>query len=318
MKRENLEYYKKMLLIRLFEEKVGWLFSRDLLPGTAHLCIGQEAVAVGAVSAIKKNDYVFSNHRGHGHFLAKGADLKKLMCEIMGKSSGYCKGKGGTQHLCATDINFLGTNGITAGGIPIATGAALSMKLQRLRRVVLCFFGDGASNQGTFHESLNMASIWNLPIIYICENNLYAMSTPVEETMAIKDISIRAKSYNMASEAVDGMDLFKVKRAVSKAAKRAESGKGPTLIEAKTYRFLGHSKSDQRKYRSKEEESRWRKKDPILKFEKLLEADGFSKQYLLSVRRGIEDLIEQSYEYSLKESCDLTTVSEGVFFDAAN
>jgi pyruvate dehydrogenase E1 component alpha subunit len=220
----------------------------------------------------------------------------------MGKEPGYCKGIGGTQHLCATEISFLGTNGITGGGIPIATGVGLALKLQKRKHVVLCFFGDGAANQGTFHESLNMASIWKVPIVYICENNLYAMSTSVEESMNIKDIAVRAGSYGIPSEIADGMDVINMKDTVTRAVKCAREGTSPTLIEAKTYRYCGHSKSDPRKYRTKEEEEFWRKKDPLLQFEKTLIDNGLTLLDLNSLKDKVRDTIEDAFNFAMAAS----------------
>lgn len=288
-----------MILIRYFEEKLDWLFSRDMLPGTAHLCIGQEAVAVGAMEAIEPTDFVISTHRGHGHILAKEADPKRLFCEIMGKEPGYCKGKGGTQHICALELGFLGTNGITGGGIPIATGVGMALKLQKRPEIVLCFFGDGASNQGTFHESLNMASIWKVPIVYICENNLYAMSTPVGQSMNIKDIAIRAASYGIPGEIVDGMNVVAVKDAVSVAVDRARKGKGATFIEAKTYRYCGHSKSDIRKYRTRKEEDQWKTKDPTVVLENILLKKGLPKKEIDKTKKEVKNLIEEACEFAI-------------------
>lgn len=299
-KQAYLEYFSKMLLIRYFEEKIDWLFSRDMLPGTAHLCIGQEAVAVGAMSAAEVDDFVISTHRGHGHLLAKGADPKKLFCEIMGREPGYCKGIGGTQHICIREINFLGTNGITGGGIPLATGVGMALRLQKGKQIALCFFGDGATNQGTFHESLNMASIWNLPVVYICENNLYAMSVSTKESMNIQDIAIRAKSYNIPGEIVSGMDVVKVRDKVKQAILRARQGKGPTLIEAKTYRYCGHSKSDPCRYRTKEEEASWRKRDPLLRFEKTIINNRLvNKEEIKTLKDKIRDMVEESCSFAL-------------------
>ncbi len=294
-----LKYFYKLYLIRVFEEKLDWMFSRNLLPGTAHLCIGQESSAVGSISAINDTDFVVSTHRGHGHLLAKGADPKKLMCEIVGKEPGYCKGLGGTQHLCALEIAFLGTNGITGGGIPFATGVGLALKLQKRTNIVVSFFGDGATNQGVFHESLNMASIWKLPVVYICENNLYAMSTPMAKSMNIKDIAIRAASYGMPGAIADGMSLFEVKKTVSQAVDRARSGQGPTLVELKTYRFCGHSKSDQRCYRTKDEESAWKKKDPIITFEEIMIESGISSESISRVKNEVNDCVEDSYKFAM-------------------
>ena len=311
--RNYIEYFSKMLLIRYLEEKVDWLFSRDMLPGTAHMCIGQEAVAVGAVAAVNQDDPVISTHRGHGHILARGADAGKLLCEIMGKEPGYCKGLGGTQHLCAMDISFLGTNGITGGGIPIATGVGLAIKLQKKSGVVLSFFGDGATNQGTFHESLNMASIWKLPVIYICENNLYAMSSPTEESMNIKDVAVRAGSYNIPGEIVDGMDILAVKDSVGKAASRAREGRGPTLIEAKTYRYCGHSKSDPCIYRSREEEACWKERDPIIRFEKVLIDKGVSISELKILKDKTMGEVEKACKFALDSGYIDDCVGDGVY-----
>ncbi len=297
-----------MLLIRYFEEKIDWLFSRNMLPGTAHLCIGQEAVAVGAIAAANKEDYVISTHRGHGHLLAKGADPKRLFCEIMGKEPGYCKGIGGTQHLYAPDIYFWGTNGITGGGLPIATGIGLALKLMKKGRVVLTFFGDGAANQGTFHESLNMASIWKVPVVYICENNCYAMSTPVGESMNIKDIAVRGGSYGIPTEIVDGMNIIEVRDVVERAVKHARIGKGPTLVEAKTYRYCGHSKSDPRKYRKKEEEEIWQQRDPLIQFKNMLMDSGISESKLNEIKNNVINTVERACNYS--QEADYTEIDK--------
>lgn len=298
-KSEALRLFSQILLIRYFEEKIDWMFSRDMLPGTAHLCIGQEAVAVGAMAAINADDFAISTHRGHGHLLAKGADVKRLFCEIMGKEPGYCKGRGGTQHLCGMEFSFLGTNGITAGGIPIATGVGLALKLQKKKQVVLCFFGDGAANQGAFHESLNMASIWKVPVVYICENNLYAMSTPIQDAMNIKDIALRANSYGMPSCIVDGMQVLEVKEAVARSVRSAREGRGPTLIEAKTYRYCGHSKSDPRSYRSKDEEKKWEKHDPLELTQKLLMKNKVSEKEINSLKENTRGIIEEACNFAV-------------------
>ena len=261
-----LGHYRRMLLIRRFEETLDELFRGGSISGTTHLCAGQEAVAVGACAALAPTDQVLSNHRGHGHFIAKGGDPRRIMAEVFGKADGYSRGRGGSQHMAHFPIGFLGSNGITGGTIPIATGAALSAKLQKSGRVVLAFFGEGAANQGTFHESLNMGAAWDLPAIYLCENNLYAMSTALSEVSKIADIADRAAAYGMPGAIVDGNDVLAVRDAVATAAGRARAGDGPTLIEAKTYRYYGHSKSDQREYRTEAEEAQWRARDPISRF----------------------------------------------------
>jgi len=297
--KEQLRLFETMLRIRLFEEKVDSLFARGLIHGTSHLCVGQEPVAVGAVEGIRPDDYVVSNHRGHGHLIARGADVRRLMAELMGKETGYCRGKGGSQHICWMKAHFVGTNGITGGGLPIATGVAFSIRYRRASQVALVFFGDGAANQGTFHESLNMASIWDLPIVYLCENNLYAMSTHMSRAMKVADVAERAKAYAMPGHVVDGTDLFAVRDVVAQAAERARSGRGPTLIEAKTYRYLGHSKSDQRVYRTREEEEEWRRRDLIALMRAELETSAGAEtvgRLVEKVREEIEEAVRFAQE----------------------
>ncbi|MGQ9661279.1 MAG: thiamine pyrophosphate-dependent dehydrogenase E1 component subunit alpha [Kiritimatiellia bacterium] len=269
-----LHYYKLMLIIRFFEEKVEALFARGLVRGTAHPAIGQEATAVGVCSVLRKTDYVTSTHRGHGHFIARGGDPNRIMAELFGKQTGYSRGRGGSQLMADYALGFLGANGITGGSIPFATGTALCSKLMRTGRVTVCFFGDGASNQGTFHESLNMAGLWRLPIVYVCENNMYAMSTPVQRAVAIKDIAARAAAYGFPGEVVDGNDFFAVREATRRACQRARRGEGPTLLECKTYRLRGHSRGDPGHYRPREEvEAAWRN-DPLVRFRTALRERG--------------------------------------------
>ena len=263
-----------MLRIRQFELRVDGLFAAGELKGTSHLAAGQEATAVGAVAALQPQDYVASNHRGHGHFLARGADPNRLMAELFGKETGYSRGKGGTQHMADFSIGFLGMNGITGGMLTIATGAAFSARYRHSGQVALAFFGDGASNQGTFHESLNLAAIWQLPVIYLCENNLYAMSAPARKLVSVEHIADRAAAYGLPGVVVDGNDVLAVRAAVADATERARSGNGATLIEAKTYRILGHSRGDLRLYRTREEEEEWAKRDPIARFKDVMIAQG--------------------------------------------
>ncbi|HEY3418170.1 MAG TPA: thiamine pyrophosphate-dependent dehydrogenase E1 component subunit alpha, partial [Armatimonadota bacterium] len=260
------ELLSRMLLIRHFEERVDALFAAGELKGTSHLAVGQEATAVGACSALEPDDYVTSNHRGHGHFMAKGGDPHRIMAELFGKATGYSQGRGGTQHMADFSIGFLGMNGITGGMLPIAAGAAFSARHRGSRQIALAFFGDGASNQGTFHETLNMAAVWMLPVVFFCENNCYAMSTPARCMVSVGDIAARAAGYGMPGEIIDGNDVLAVQQAVQQAAQRARAGEGPTLIEAKTYRQLGHSRGDLRVYRTREEEAEWATRDPIRQF----------------------------------------------------
>ena len=279
-----IDLLRQMLLIRRFEEKVKELYMQGLIKGMLHLCIGQEAVAVGAMSVLDKDDYIVSTHRGHGHFIAKGADVRLMMAELFGKRTGYCKGKGGSMHIADIDLGHLGANGIVGESLPIAAGAALVFKdIKQTDQVVICFFGDGALNTGEFHEALNLAGLWKLPVVYICENNLYAISTHVRKACAIEDIAKRAESYAMPGMTVDGMDVLAVRDEVEIAVKRARSRKGPTLLICQTYRFLGHGRNpDSSIYRTKEEEEEWKAKCPIKTFqnrllnEKIILEDGIT------------------------------------------
>lgn len=259
-----------MSLIRVFDERALELVADGSIRGTSHPYVGQEAVAVGVCAALQPEDQIISTHRGHGHLLAKGGDPKRLMAELFGKADGYGGGRGGTQHVADLSIGHLGSFGITGGGIPIGTGAALSAQMQENGQVTAVFFGDGAVNQGVFHESLNLAALWRLPVVYVCENNFYAMSTSVHEASAGEHIWQRASGYGMRGVLVDGMDVLAVADAVGQAVDDARAGRGPTLIECETYRFLGHSKSDKCVYRTREEEQQWRMRDPIPSFRDLL------------------------------------------------
>jgi len=261
---------KKMLQIRYFEEQVDKFYMKGEVHGTGHLYIGMEAVAVGAILALNTEDLITSTHRGHGHCIAKGADLKFMMAELLGKATGYCKGKGGSMHIADISIGNLGANGIVGGGIPIATGAALAVKKMNKDLVVLCFFGDGATNQGVFHESINMASIWNLPIIYIIENNKYGMGFPVEKAVNIDKLSKRACSYGIKGTTIGGNDVIGVYKKTKELIKNVRGGSGPVILECMTYRWKGHSKMDAELYRTKEEVALWKKKCPIVKYKEYL------------------------------------------------
>jgi pyruvate dehydrogenase E1 component alpha subunit len=274
--RERLiEWLYQMHLIRAFEETVEQLYAAGKMHGTMHLSIGQEAVAVGAIAALRPDDYITSTHRGHGHAIAKGQDLRAMLAELLGKETGVCRGRGGSMHLADLERGNLGANGIVAGGIPIAVGAGLSIRMQGQDRVVLCFFGDGAANHGNFHEGLNMAAIWRLPVVFLCENNQYAMSMAVRRAMAVPRVADRAVAYGIPGETVDGMDVVAVYRAVRAAVERARRGEGPTLIEAITYRYRGHSKSDRQVYRTKDEVQAWMARDPIVRLREALIARGW-------------------------------------------
>jgi len=312
-----LSCYRRMLLIRRFEEAIQDLFGEGLIVGTAHFCIGQEASAVGAIQALRPDDLVTSNHRGHGHFLAKGADPKRLMAELFGKAAGYAGGRGGSQHVADFSIGFLGSHGITAGMIPVATGAALSQKLLGTGRIVLCFFGEGATGQGAFHEAVNMGAAWELPIVYLCENNLYAMSTSVNESFRVRSVAERAKAYGIPSASVDGNDLLAVYGTVSDAAQRAGDGEGPTLVEALTYRQCGHSKSDKCLYRTDEEEEQWAQRDPLHRLAARLLDEGIAaERNLEEITNAVEEEISAAIAFARESpEPDPATVTEGLFSD---
>jgi pyruvate dehydrogenase E1 component alpha subunit len=267
-KQKLLQMYRNMLRIRRFEERLAEESARGNIPGLLHLYVGEEAVAVGACSALRKEDYITSTHRGHGHCIAKGGELRKMMAELFAKETGYCKGRGGSMHIAAPDIGIVGCSGIAGAGIPIAAGVGLSSKLRKTDQVCVSFFGDGASNTGAFHEGMNLASLWELPVVYVLENNLYAISTPAVRSSKLKNISDRAAAYGMRSALADGMDVLSVYQAVSEAVERARKGQGPTLVECKTYRFRGHHEGDPKKgemYRTKQEMDEWEKRDPIIR-----------------------------------------------------
>jgi len=308
---EVLNLLRQMLEIRYFEEKVSELLSQDIIRGASHLYAGQEAVAVGAIAAIREDDLITSTHRGHGHCHAHGDShahtpeekqehLNLMMAELMGRATGYCKGRGGSMHIADVLKGNLGATGIVAGNIPVATGAGLAIKERGEDRVVLCFFGDGASNTGNFHESLNMASIWNLPVIYIVENNLYAMSVPWKTASKLPNTADRAGAYGIPGQVVDGQDVIAVRDAVAAAAERARRGEGPTLIECKTYRYYGHSRSDPRKYRTKEEEAAWRERDPILVLKRRLIEEGMlTEEEFKQIDQKAEEALEKATEFAM-------------------
>jgi pyruvate dehydrogenase E1 component alpha subunit len=292
--------YRKMLEIRLFEEKVFDLYGQNLVPGTIHLYAGEEAVAVGVCSNLNVDDYITSTHRGHGHCIAKGADLRRTMAEILGKKTGYCKGKGGSMHIADFAVGMLGATAVVGAGLPIAVGAGLSAKLRKTSQVVACFFGEGASNQGTFHESINMASVWALPVVFVCENNLYAMGTRQSRIMSIQNVADRAAAYGIPGVIVDGNDVLVVYEAARTAVERARAGKGPTLIECKTYRHKGHSRVDSAKYRPKEEVEEWLGKDPIKRFRQAMLGNGILTQTELEhVETEVADEVADAVKFAL-------------------
>lgn len=299
-KKDKIEMLKKLLEIRKFEEKTVTLYQTAKIWGYLHPYLGEEAVAVGACNAINKEDYIVSTHRGHGHCIAKGGDLNKMMAELLGKKTGYCKGRGGSMHIADTELGILGANGIVGGGVPISVGAGFSCKLEGKGRVAICFFGDGAANNGVFHEALNMASIFDLPIIYICENNMYAISMCSEESVACKNVGDRASAYNMPGYIIDGSDAIEVYKTVDKAVNHARKGNGPSLIEAKTYRFTGHHPNDPAEYREKEEAEYYKaEKDPvkILK-DQVIKEEILSEDEVEDIEKEIQARVEEAVKFA--------------------
>lgn len=299
------DMYSHMLKIRYFEERVVELYTQGIMPGLAHLYIGEEAVAVGACAALEKDDYITSTHRGHGHLIAKGGELKTMMAEILGKKTGYCKGKGGSMHIADFDLGILGANGIVGGGFAVAVGAALSASKRKSGQVTICFFGDASSNQGSFHESVNLASTWDLPVVFVCENNLYGISVPQWKHQKIKDVAERAAAYAMPGVVVDGNDVFAVYDAVKEAVDRARAGEGPALVECKTYRFLGHHVGDPNNgltYRTREEMNAWREKCPLKRMRAKLVQDGvLTEAEAEGIEAGVRQIVDEAVTFA-KES----------------
>ena len=312
---QKIDFFKQMYTIRKFEEKVKELLPLGLIRGATHVYIGEEAIAVGACSALNKDDYIVSTHRGHGHCIAKGGRLKPMMAELLGKETGYCKGRGGSMHIANVGSGMLGASGVVASGIPIATGAAFSSKFLENKKVTISFFGDGASNNGTFHECLNISSIWKLPVIFICENNGYAITVPIKISTSVKDIATRAAGYDMAGTIVDGRDVEQIYEAVASAAKRARDGKGPTLIEAKTYRFEGHWIGDPQVYRTKDEVQCEINCDHLPAYEKKLVKENIvSAQDMENIKKDIENELEEATQFAKKSPFpDASKVTDDIF-----
>lgn len=297
-KKKLTEMFYRMVMTRCFEETAARLFTLGKVHGTAHFCIGEEATGIGVCEALEPQDLIYATHRGHGQSIGKGMDVNRMMAEFLGKETGVCRGKGGCMHIADVSAGNLGANGIVGGGIPIAVGAALSVAMRKEDSVVICFFGDGAANQGTFHESLNLASIWKLPIVFACVNNRYGMSMPVEKHMNIADIAIRASSYGIPGKSVDGNDIFEVYRA-TKDARRVAREKGPILLVLDTYRIMGHSKSDAGAYRTKEEVEAWKRKDPIRRMkERLVEQKLFTEKALAELEEQAERAIGDALAFA--------------------
>ncbi len=305
--------YEKMNEIRFFEEEVRQMFKQGEIPGFVHLYSGEEAVATGVMALLNDEDYITSTHRGHGHALAKGCDVNGMMAEILGKKDGLGGGKGGSMHVADVDKGMLGANGIVGGGFGIATGAALTIKTLKQDRVSVCFFGDGASNEGVFHEALNLASILNLPVIFVCENNQFGEGTPFSYASASKTVAERAEVYNMPGVRVDGMDVTEVYKATKKAIKRAKAGKGPSLIECDTYRIYGHFEGDEEKYKSEDDPNRGR--DPIPKLrKKAIKKEWFTEKEAKEIEARAEKKIKEAVEFAKNSPLpDIESLYEDVF-----
>jgi 2-oxoisovalerate dehydrogenase E1 component len=289
-----------MIRIRRFDERVTELFKAGHVKGTAHSYVGEEAVATGACANLRRDDYIVGTHRGHGHCIAKGASINEMMAELYGKETGYCKGLGGSMHIADMDLNILGCNGVVGAGLPIANGAGLSSKLHKSDQATICFFGDGASSQGTFHESLNLAAVWKLPVVFVCENNQYALSTSYKRTVAVDAVADRAVAYGIPGVTVDGNDVIAVYEAVREAVERARRGEGPSLVEGKTYRWMGHSmRAELAPYRSKQEEEEWIQRDPIARLEReLLDQQLITPDRLAQIRQDVEAELEEAVKFA--------------------
>ncbi|WP_304306592.1 thiamine pyrophosphate-dependent dehydrogenase E1 component subunit alpha [Pseudacidovorax intermedius] len=304
-------FLRQMHLIRQFEEGAEQAYMRGLVHGTMHLSIGQEASATGVGAALREGDVITSTHRGHGHCIAKGADPKFMFAEFFGKDTGYCRGRGGSMHIADVASGNLGANGIVGGGLPIAVGAALALRQQGKPNVAVCFFGDGANNEGAFHESLNMAAVWKLPVVFVCENNQYGMSTSTERSTAVRRIAQRAQAYDFPGVTVDGNEFAAVAEAAIEAVERARSGQGPTLLECLTYRHRGHSKSDRNRYRTKEEIESWIARDPIGRYEQALQSCGLITPEQVSalvddVAREIAEAVEYAKNSPAPDAASVT------------
>jgi len=292
--------YRQMTLVREFELRAIEERRRGLIPGFIHSCVGQEATAVGACAALSREDVITSTHRGHGHLLGKGGDPKYMMAELAGRSTGYCLGRGGSLHLADFDLGILGANGIVGGGFPVAVGAALAYQMRGDKQVALAFFGDGAINEGSFHESANLAGLWKLPVIFFCENNLYGEGTPQSKQAPIADLALRAEGYGFPGQIIDGNDVVAVYEATVEARSRALAGEGPTLIEAKTYRFRGHYEGDPQVYRLPGEMEAWKKRDPIPAFRKqLLAANIFDESQIVELEASVHSELDEAVTFAV-------------------
>jgi len=304
-----------MVLIRRFEEKTSQMYQKGKIGGFCHLYIGEEAVGIGAIAAIRETDYVVTGYRDHGQAIAKGIDPKLVMAELFGKEAGISGGKGGSMHIFDREKRFMGGDAIVGGDLPIATGIGTAIKYRKTDDIVLCFFGDGAANEGAFHESLNLASLWKLPVLFFCENNKYGMGTPLNQASSIEDLAKRAAGYDMDWQIVDGMDVIEVYEATSKTAERIRAGKTPEMIEAKTYRYRGHSVSDPEVYRTKEEVEEWKRRDPIDRLRNKLKAEGaLNDEQFKQIEEEVERVMDEAIEFADKaDSPPASAICEHVY-----
>ncbi len=310
-----LGLYERMVLIRTFEERVKLLFLEGAMPGTIHQCQGQEATAVGVCAALNQDDIITSTHRPHGHALAKGLTPEEMMAELFGKAAGCCKGKGGSMHIGNLDKGMVPAIAIVGGGLPLAAGIGLAFKMRKEPRVVASFFGDGATSEGAFHEAVNLAAIWNLPVIFACENNLYGASTHVSKVMKVPHIADRAAAYGIRGQTVDGNDVLAVYEAAKQAAGECRQGKGPVLLELETYRITGHSRRDPCAYQPKEEREKWKSREPIVRFNEVLKnKHGIVESVLAEIQTRVEQRIEAAVEYARQQpEVDIRDLTTDVF-----
>jgi pyruvate dehydrogenase E1 component alpha subunit len=312
---DQIRMYRMMLLIRRLEERVAEMYGEGKIGGFTHLYIGQEAVAVGAISALNHDDYVIGTYRDHGHFLMREGDPKRFMAELFGRETGCCKGKGGSMHLADAENYFYGGTGIVGGSMPIAAGLGLACAYRGDDRIAMSFFGDGATNQGVWHEALNFAKLWNLPVIFVCENNFYGIGTDVRIASALTEVHKKAAGYGMPGYKVNGMDVLEVRRVCEEVVRLVRGGSGPALIEARCYRYQGHSMTDPGRYRARAEEDLWRKRDPIPRLAKQLVAEGIAnEERLAEIERGVEATCDEAVAFA-DQSPDpaLATLTEDLF-----
>jgi pyruvate dehydrogenase E1 component alpha subunit len=312
-----LDIYLVMRQIRCFEETAFRFFQENKLRGSVHLCIGQEAISASIIALLNDGDYITSTHRGHGHGIAKSRDLKSAFAELMGKETGFCHGRGGSMHICDLARGNLGANAIVGGGLPIATGGALAQKIRKTGHITVAFFGDGASNQGTFHESLNLASVWKLPLVFVCENNGFGISVPVSQSTSVKDIADRAAGYAMPGYVVDGNDVIAILDVFSRCLERARNGEGPSLIEAKTYRWKGHWTGDPEVYRTREEVAAWMEKCPIKRLRAYLLDNRIAAEAELNVIDGeAQAAVDEAARFALDSpEPDPAHVMDGMYVE---